>query len=368
MKISRAGSCLSITFFLVLAVANYSPRAFAVEEAAVPIEIATAVSRSVVEPLWVPGTVVSRQDSNVASEIAGRLDWLAEVGDRVEAGDPIARFDEGAWRIQLRIDTADIRRLDANIEFLNLQLDRFMTLADSNSTAASEVDRLKMELRMLNQQHAAAIARRDQTRRELDLTKLSAPFAGVIVERSGEVGEFARVGEPILRMVNVSSLEVVARAPVNVGRNMRSGDVVALKSDTVTLRTPVRALIPIGDERSRGIELRVELPAGDWIVGDAVRVALDDGERAAHVTIPRDALVLRDGLVYVFRLLADATAQRVPVRVGNGIGDLVAVDGDVGIGDQVVVRGAERLKDGQAVRVLGDSTVAGTIRSVNESG
>jgi multidrug efflux pump subunit AcrA (membrane-fusion protein) len=136
----------------------------------------------------------------------------------------------------------------------------------------------------------------------------------------------------------------------------------------VTLRTPVRALIPIGDERSRGIEIRVELPAGDWIVGDAVRVALDDGARAARVTIPRDALVLRDGLVYVFRLLEDATAQRVPVRVGNGVGDLVAVDGDVGVGDQVVVRGAERLRDGQAVRVLGESTVAGTVRSVNESG
>jgi RND family efflux transporter MFP subunit len=368
MKRSRAEPRLSITIYLVLAVTIYSPSALAVDEIAVPIETATALSRSDVEPLWVPGTVVSRQDSNVASEIAGRLDWLAEVGDRVEAGDPIARIDDGAWRIQLRIDTADIRRLDANVEFLNLQVDRFVKLADSNSTAASEVDRLEMELRMLKQEHAAAIARRDRTRRELDLTKLAAPFAGVIVERSGEVGEFARAGEPILRVVNTSALEVVARAPVNVGRHMRSGDVVALQSDMVTLRTPVRALIPIGDERSRGIEIRVELPAGDWIVGDAVRVALDDGARAARVTIPRDALVLRDGLVYVFRLLEDATAQRVPVRVGNGVGDLVAVDGDVGVGDQVVVRGAERLKDGQAVRVLGDSTVAGTVRSVNESG
>lgn len=359
---------VGFTFANAIAIAIWSPSVQAADESAVPIETATVVSQEDVEPLWIPGTVVSRQDSNVASEIAGRLDWLAEVGDRVEAGDPIARINDGAWKIQLRVDAADIRRLDANIEFLSLQVDRFVKLGESNSTAASEVDRLAMELRMLEQQHAAAIARRDQTLRELDLTTVAAPFSGVIVERSGEVGEFARVGEPILRMVNTSALEVIARAPVKVGRYMRSGDAVALRSDLVSLQTSVRALVPFGDERSRGVELRIDLPAGDWIVGDAVRVAIDDGERTASVTIPRDALVLRDDLVFVFRLRADETAQRIPVRVGNGVGDLVAVDGDVGVGDEVVVRGAERLKDGQLVRVLRSRAIAGSVRSARESG
>jgi RND family efflux transporter MFP subunit len=352
---------------IVIANATATPIAFAAGDAA-PVEMATVVPQGEAEPLWVPGTVVSRQDSSVAPEISGRLDWLADVGDHVEAGAPIARISDDALRIQLRIDDADIERLDANVEYVRRQVDRFVELANSNSTAASEVDRLTMELRMLEQERAAAAARRDQTLRELNLVNVGAPFAGLIVERNSEVGEFASVGEPILRMVNTANLEVVARAPIEVARHTNPGDVVNLRSEAASIKAPVRALIPSSDVRSRGVEVRVELPVGSWIVGEPVRIALDAVAEPARIAVPRDALVLRDGQVHVFRLLADATAQQIPVRVGSGVGDLVSVEGDLGVGDQVVVRGAEGLKDGQPVRVLMDGAFARARSSRYESG
>jgi multidrug efflux pump subunit AcrA (membrane-fusion protein) len=63
-------------------------------------------------------------------------------------------------------------------------------------------------------------------------------------------------------------------------------------------------------------------------------------------------------LILVPVILADASARQVAVRVGNGGGDMVSIAGDIGAGDRVVIRGAERLKDGQSVRVLSDRAVA----------
>lgn len=358
----------AFVFFIFLAFATMPSAAEAGDDDHWPVETATAVVQAEAIPLWVPGTVVSRQDARVSPEVSGRLDWLVEVGDRVEAGAPLARISDEAWRIQLRSDDAEIRRLEANVEYLRRQVDRFVRLADANSTAASEVDRLTMELRMLEQEHAAAMARRDRTVRDLELATVSAPFAGMVVERDSEIGEFARAGEPILRIVNTTALEVVARAPVDVARHVSPGDAVSLQDDEAKLTASVRALVPAGDERSRGMEVRVDLPAGAWIVGQAVRVALNNGPDPAQVAVPRDALVLRNREVFVFKLLENATAKQVSVRVGKGDHDLVSVEGDLGAGDQVVIRGAERLADGQAVRVVSGVALVRARNSSSDAG
>jgi RND family efflux transporter MFP subunit len=341
------------------AVLAFDPsRAAANDEIAVPVETATAVVQTASAPLRVPGTIVSRQDASVAPEVSGRLNWLAEVGDRIVAGEPLARLSDTTWRIQLRSDEAEIQRLKVNLDYLRRQVDRFERLADTNSMAASEVDRLTTEMRMLEQDHAAATSRRDRTAYDLEQAIMRAPFTGVVVERNADIGEVARTGEPIMRIVNMSALEVVARAPMDVARHASPGDLVWLESNTTRLATSMRALVPVGDERSRGIEVRVTLPPGDWLVGEAVRIEIETGAGPAQVAIPRDALVLRDKEVYVFKVLADASAKQVAVRVGNGGVDMVSVEGDIGAGDRVVIRGAERLKDGQSVRVLGDRAVA----------
>ncbi len=70
----------------------------------------------------------------------------------------------------------------------------------------------------------------------------------------------------------------------------------------------------------------------------------------------------------MFKVLENATAKQVSVRVGKGSHDLVSVEGDLGAGDQVVIRGAERLADGQAVRVVGGGALARASYSSSDAG
>jgi multidrug efflux pump subunit AcrA (membrane-fusion protein) len=70
------------------------------------------------------------------------------------------------------------------------------------------------------------------------------------------------------------------------------------------------------------------------------------------LAVPRDALVLRRAGTAVYRISDDQSAQRIEVTTGIASGNLIEVQGDLSRGDQVVVRGGERLRPGQKVSIL----------------
>jgi len=86
-------------------------------------------------------------------------------------------------------------------------------------------------------------------------------------------------------------------------------------------------------------------------VGAPVRVEIAPQNVKTVVTVPRDAVILRQGASYVMRVRADNTAERVAVNLGPGRDNQVQIDGTLRAGDRVIIRGGERLEPGQAVKV-----------------
>jgi multidrug efflux pump subunit AcrA (membrane-fusion protein) len=99
------------------------------------------------------------------------------------------------------------------------------------------------------------------------------------------------------------------------------------------------------------VELRIALADRALRVGAPVRVEILPGNVKAVVTVPRDAVIQRQGSSYVMRVRADNTAERVAVNLGPGRDNQVQIDGTLRAGDRIIVRGAERLEPGQAVKV-----------------
>jgi len=318
----------------------------------VVVEIAAAQEELLMPEQWVPGSVVSRLDSNIATEVGGTLLSVAEVGDRFKAGDPLGQINDELWQIQLRNDESRIRRLEANITFLDRQLERFEELMANNSAAELEFDRVRMERQMAAQELVSAEAQRDQTYYQIERAQIVAPFDGVVAERLHEPGEFISAGEALVRLVNDTQLEARVQAPINALRFARLDEKVAVQTDFQESLASIRAIVPVGDERSRMVELRVELADPGWVIGEAIRVSVPIAAPSYAVTVPRDALVLRDSQVYVFKIDESGTAERISVVAGDGSADRVGVRGALQAGDRVVIRGAERLQHGQLVKVL----------------
>ena len=98
------------------------------------------------------------------------------------------------------------------------------------------------------------------------------------------------------------------------------------------------------------MEIRVALKPNDFAIGSAVRVALPHSEKHLGTTVPRDALVLRKSGSFVYQVDEQDVAQQVSVTTGIGVGERIEVFGSVDTNSPVVIRGAERLKNGQKVR------------------
>ncbi|MGS2722492.1 efflux RND transporter periplasmic adaptor subunit [Porticoccus sp. GXU_MW_L64] len=315
------------------------------------VETRPAQLQTVAPKIWVPGTVIGRNDARIAAEVSGKLVQVAEVGARVDKGDVLARIGDHVLQLQLRDDQANIKSLQTNLAFLSRQVERVNKLARTNNTAEAELDRLQTEKAVLQQQVIAAKIRRDRTRYDIERTRITAPFAGIVVARSQRRGEYINTGDEVVRLVNLDQIEVSAQAPVSVYRHVQDQSPVRVKNDSEVVSTSIRRIVPVGDQRSRTLQVRVNLTAGPWVIGEAVKVELANGVSSERLTVPRDALILRERQTYVYRVGADNIARQIAVVTGEGAGDFIAVSGDITAGDRVVVRGGERLRDGQRVVV-----------------
>lgn len=316
-----------------------------------PVRVVAAERTEMRSETWVPGTVVSRNDARIAAEAAGQLTWVAEVGEVVKQGNPVARIDDAALKLQLRNNDAQIKRLEAELAFVNQQLERRRRLAEQQIISANDLEETASQRETALQNLEAARVTREQTEFWISRSTVRAPFTGKVVERLQQPGSHTSAGEEVVRLVNVDQVEVSARAPLSVEPYLSEGMHVAVDGRGREGSGSIDRIVRVGDQRSRLFEVRIRLEGEPWVVGSAVRVALPSSAPREVVAVPRDALILRSDAIYVFRVKDDGTAERVAVETGIGDRARIEIVGDVEPGDQIVVRGGERLRPGQTVTV-----------------
>lgn len=338
---------------LLLSILLPLPAAGFAQSAPAPVSVDEARLDTFSASLWVSGTVISRNDANIGAETDGRITWVAEVGETISEGKPIARIDDTDMKLELQDNQAMLESLRARERYLKANLERLSSLALKVNTSANQLDEAQAELDMIIQEIRRAEVTVAQTSRRIDQTLVLAPFTGIIVERQVEVGEFVGRGDQVARLVDTQNREIRAQAPLSVSSYLREGLEVSVQHQEISTLSPVKRVIPVGDERSRMFEVRIAADDPAWVVGSPVRVALPNSDPRKLVAVPRDALVLRGSEMFIMRVTNENTVEKISVATGIGLGSLVEVIGDVSGGDRVITRGAERLKPGQEVVIAG---------------
>ncbi len=318
------------------------------------VKIATAEVRDMAPVVEVSGTVVSLNDSSIATEVEGVLTWLADVGDAVDAGEVIARIDSRIMEVELTRARANEARLEAELVFRERQLDRAQELAASNNASANLLDESLANRDQALHELADARAQRERAQGDLDRTRIRAAFAGHVTERLASVGEYIAVGEDVLRLVDTHRKEVALPAPIGITAFVQPGLEVSARLGSDERRLPVRTVVPVGDAVSRMVEIRLSATEIDWLVGSPIQVSLPNATPITAVAVPRDALVERGGSTFVYKVSSEGTAEQVQASIRSTVGLWVAIDGGIEEGDSVIVRGAERLAPGQAVEILSE--------------
>lgn len=319
----------------------------------VPVEVSEAQVRAMAPVSWAAGTVVSLDDADISAEVDGRLVTVADEGDQVEKGGILARIDDVLIKAELAAAKADVAREEAALTFLRRELDRLQRLAKQNNAAQTQLEQTLSQRDATQNQLEAAKARLQIAQERLDRTVMRAPFAGVVVRRAKRAGEWVSSGDEVLQLVDTQRLEIETTAPVILKAYLSLGQVLSVEGSQQQGAARLRAVVPVADTQSRLMRLRLEITEGDWLAGQSVKVALPTALPQEVLSVPRDALVIRRGGSYLFKLNAESMAQQVFVETGIASGDFIQVIGELASGDQVVIRGNERLLPGQPVSVKG---------------
>jgi RND family efflux transporter MFP subunit len=316
------------------------------------VEVGTVSVRPVSVESWIPGSIVSRSDARIASVLAGRVIWVAEVGTRVGQGEPIARLDDTVMRLRLEDLRAQVAHARAQQQFNNSQLERFDRLAATQVLSASQLEDARAQREMATDDLTRVEAQMRQVQYDISQSVIRAPFPGVVTERFIQRGEYLQTGAATARLVDTGEIEARATAALSLAGSVHPGQIVTVRDHGIEKSGRVRTVVPVGDDRSRQFEVRVTLPSPEFLVGTSIEVSLPSAAVRTAVTVPRDALVIRQNHAYVLRLTRSDTVEELDVTPGAGIADVVEVRGPLAAGDRLVVRGGERLAAGQAVRVI----------------
>lgn len=187
-------------------------------------------------------------------------------------------------------------------------------------------------------------------------TAIKAPFHGVVVKEHTEVGQWLSKGAAVVELLDLSTVEVTVPVPERYVAQVRRGDATPLVLDALPGKRfagSVSRVIPQADAESRTFPVKVKVanPQGLIKSGMFARVTFPVVKGQKALVVPKDALVSR-GPVELLFVVTDGKVHQVAVKRGYSTEGWVAVEGPLEEGQQVVVRGNERLRDGMPVTIL----------------
>jgi len=319
------------------------------------VQVSEVVRAEIAPTVSVPGTVYSRNEVQITAGVAGQLEMVAEPGSIVEKGDVVARIDRKTLLLQREEQEALLERAEIGLRRLENDLRRQRELQGSNLVSEFELEQTQANRDLARSDANIIRVRIRQIDDQIRRSEVRAQFTGIVTERLRRGGEDVGRGEVLGRMTDIRNMEVRAFVPLKHLPRTVAGHSIDVYTGDIRHQGTIRALIPTGDVRSQTFEARIDLPPSAqlaWTVGQLVSVAVPIRAGEPTLTVPRDALILRQSGQFVYRINADNRAERVYVEIGDTDGDLVAVNGTLREGDSVAVRGAESLTDGAEVQVV----------------
>ena len=289
-------------------------------QAAPPGPTAAVESVTVATPMELPAQVYVERDAVVHARSRGTVSWIgADIGQAVRAGQPLARLEnvDEAIALDRAVNARDLAAAAAA---------RQRELAGRGMVTRADSEQVESQLR------ASELAVR-QARRDLELTRVTAPFGGVVSARYARAGRLAAPGDSLFRITALAPLLVGVQVPEGEARSLRAGSAAEVVAPGVTAAARVQRIAPVVDAASGTRHVVLEIrPVRGIVPGASVAVRLGGANRRT-LSVPKDA-VGSDGLAMVW---TGGRATARPVSVGGELdGGRVEVIAGLSVGEQVI--------------------------------
>ena len=320
------------------------------------------------------GTLEALVDPKIGAEIAGKVVTIAAgAGKAVRKGDLLAIIDDADAALQHRADEADRKRAEALLAQQERVFERQQQLVQKGFISQNAADDSHAQRDALREQVAAARARGEQSRRNQGKARVVAPFDGVVETQIASVGDYVKVGDPLLQLVSSQRLRAHLPFPESAAPRLKKGQAVILSSPLLPgseIRGTVSEIKPGVSETGRALDVLVDIENTAGLrPGGTVNAAVVVARREEAILVPEQSVVLRPAgkIVYV---IADGKAIQHIVEVGAKRAGLVEILNGLPAGAVVALDGAGFLAHNAAVTVQerGKPAAAGKPTKTERSG
>ena len=342
------------------------------QQGPVTVRVAPVEKRAVELTRPLVATVEPVTETKLAAEQEGLVvERHFDEGGVVGKDEVMVRLDTALLKAQREAAAADAEALEAQVEQARLtaenaqrESNRLRGLFEGTSIPEKEF----LDARTTARAYDAAVkarkaelaARRAEVAR-LDLmirkSDVRAPIGkGIVARRYVEVGQWLKQGDPVADLVWLDPVFIRTNVPEGVISKVHKGDEVRIIVDALgdtVLIGKVDQIIPTADPNSRTFPVKVLLanPKGEVRPGFFARATFLANTAADQFVVPKDAVVTSPQGSHVVAA-REGKAVIVPVKRGGAAGELMTVGGDLKEGDQVVTRGNEALRGGEALQIL----------------
>ena len=355
------------------------------EEALPRVEVIVVGRSSANSELELPGNIQAVTEAPILARADGYIkSRMADIGDRVQAGQPLAEIEAPELDQQVRQARANLQQSKAaleqahatyeqgqsNEELARVTAERWKNLTARGAVSRQENDQYQAQYKaqLSNLQaleKAVAAAESNVAAAEANLARLEevqsyrvvkAPFAGLITLRNVDVGALVNAGNTLLfRIAQTATLRTYVNVPQINAESVHTGQPARLSVTSLPGRTftgTVARTASSLDPTSRTMLVEVQVPNADGALlpGMYARVDLRSPRTDPPLLVPGDALIARGDGTQVAMIRGGNTVHLEKVEVGRDYGDRLEIVSGLKPGDTIIANPGDAATEGAKVQ------------------
>jgi RND family efflux transporter MFP subunit len=321
-----------------------------------PVEVVTLAEKLVEQTTEFVASLKSRHSSTIQPQVEGFITRInVRSGQRVARGALLFEIDPGPEQAALASLQSMRPARESDIEFARQQVARNKTLLDAGAISQREVEQFEAQLRAAEAQLKALDDQIRQQRSQLSYYRVTAPLAGTVGDIPVNVGDRVTRSTVMTTVDENGTLEVYINVPVQQATQLKVGLPVRLVVDRgqILATNKITFVSPNVDTATQSVLAKAELVEGrgqfrsDQFVRARIVWAMAPG-----LTVPVTAAVRVNAQFFVY--VAEKSAQGMvarqkPVQVGEIVGNDYVVKSGLSVGEQLIVGGLQKIRDGAPV-------------------
>lgn len=300
----------------------------------------------------IPGTVVALSDSNISSDINGRIKSLNyEIGVEAKSNSILAEIECSDYMALKDQAESNLDAVKAQNEFTKWKLDRAEKLLKQQNISEEEVEKLKSSLIEINANIDRNMAALNNAQTQVNRCKIRAPFDGVVTKKYASLGEYAHPGTQIYRLLDVHNLEIEAEIHRDEIPSINKSHEISFSLSKDSYPAQIRTILPQQNNSTKMHTIRLKFIGSAPVAGSTGRLEWKDN--SPHIPVEFIQHIGNDYGVFIVDQTKEGQYKAKFHKLPNVI-EGQAAKINLPENTLIVVKGRERLTNNDIVKSITD--------------